>query len=105
MLQNQCTVINVLQINVILCVKAYNFPKVHIVNILLLFWHHKYLLLSCYLFITYVILGPPSTPKAGENGNITNYVPKELPPLPITPQTNSLPKKTTAVPEDDDFTR
>ncbi|XP_031552782.1 disks large homolog 1-like isoform X2 [Actinia tenebrosa] len=43
---------------------------------------------------------PPEAPKTGENGSLTN----SLPPSPL-PQTNSLPKKTAAVPEDDDFTR
>lgn len=46
------------------------------------------------------MIGPPEAPKTGENGSLTN----SLPPSPI-PQTNSLPKKTAAVPEDDDFTR
>ncbi|XP_048589028.1 disks large homolog 1 isoform X2 [Nematostella vectensis] len=51
-----------------------------------------------------VIETAPS-PSPGENGEV-NHVPPESPVPPASPQsTNSLPKKTPAVPEDDDFTR
>lgn len=57
---------------------------------------------SKYQANNFILSGPPPTPKAGENGDITNHIPKDVS---TTEKTNSLTKKTTAAVPEDDFTR